>query len=107
MNLGMILVRIGYNSGKITLMHPLSGQCSNWLKSKEVKTQMKAKIIAGILIVALIVGSIGVAVAGIDTSTGPSYPEDRCCYCDYDGEDWDCGCIGDCCLQCTCNVCGC
>ncbi|GEM_PF-773244 len=62
-NLGMILARFGYNSGIIIYVRPLIEYCPNGLNSNEVKTTMRTRTIAGILIVALVAVSAGVVAA--------------------------------------------
>jgi hypothetical protein len=59
----MILVRFGYNSGIIIYVRPLIEYCPNGLNSNEVETTMKTRIMTGILIVALVAVSAGVAAA--------------------------------------------
>ncbi len=90
MNLGMILVKFGYNSGIIIYVCTLIEYCPNGLNSNEVKTTMKTRTIAGILIVALVALSAGVAAAQYSKGDGAGGAQ----YVDEDG-DGVCDNIGD------------
>jgi len=105
MNLGMILVRFGYNSGIIIYVRPLIEYRPNGLNSNEVKTTMKTRTVTGILIVALVALSAGVVAAQYGQGGGARYADDdgdgvcdnigeRPGFVDADGDgvcDNDCG----------------
>jgi hypothetical protein len=86
----MILVKFGYNSGIIIYVRPLIEYCPNGLNSNEVKTTMKTRTMTGILIVALVALSAGVAAAQYGQGGGAGSAR----YVDVD-DDGVCDNIGD------------
>ncbi len=92
MNLGMILVRFGYNSGISIYVRPLIEYRPNGLNSNEVKTTTDTRTITGILIVALVALSAGVVAAHYGQGGGARYVDaDGNGVCDNIG---GCGCGG-------------
>jgi hypothetical protein len=63
MNLGMILARFGYNLGIIIYVRLLITKVPGWAKIKGDESRIKTRIMTGILIIALVAVSAGVAAA--------------------------------------------
>ncbi len=91
MNLGMILARFGYNSGIIIYMHTTDWVLPKWAKLEQGENKMKIRTMTGILIVALVALSAGVAAAQYGQGSGAGGAQ----YVDADG-DGICDNIGTC-----------
>ena len=76
----MILVGFGYNSGIMIFIEPTNCALPKWAKLKQGENKMKIGIMTGILIVALVALSTGVAAAQYGQGGG-----DGARYVDTDG----------------------